>query len=64
LSEAKPINDCDPSMGFASLNPSYRCEAIAEARSSLNALCASDEERDQFEIFAVIRKGADLLPHP
>jgi hypothetical protein len=35
-------------------------EAIAEARSSLNALSESDEERDQFEILAVVRKGVDL----
>jgi hypothetical protein len=35
-------------------------EAIAEARASLNALCESEQERNQFEIFAVVRKGAEL----
>jgi hypothetical protein len=39
-------------------------EAIAEARWSLNALCESDEERDQFEILAVVRQGADLSRSP
>jgi hypothetical protein len=35
-------------------------EAIAGARSSLKALCESDEDLDQFEILAVVRQGADL----
>lgn len=34
--------------------------AIAEARYSLNALCTSEEERDQFEILAVIRQSAGI----
>lgn len=35
-------------------------EAITEARYSLNALCESEEERDQFEILAIVRVGADI----
>ena len=39
---------------FGSATPE---DAIAEARASLNALCDRDEEIDQFEIVAVVRKG-------
>ncbi|HEY4142654.1 MAG TPA: hypothetical protein VGM57_14630 [Pseudolabrys sp.] len=35
-------------------------EAIAEARTSLNAYCKSDDEKDQFEIVAVIRADAKI----
>ncbi|MDO8875567.1 MAG: hypothetical protein Q8M24_02790 [Pseudolabrys sp.] len=35
-------------------------EAIAEARYSLNANCESDEEKDWFEILAVVRRGVDV----
>jgi hypothetical protein len=42
---------------FGSATPE---EAIAEARYSLNALCESEEEEDQFEILAVVRLGTDI----
>jgi len=35
-------------------------EAIAEARYSLNVSCESEEEKDQFEILAVVRIGAGI----
>lgn len=35
-------------------------EAIAEARSALNAYAKSDDEKDQFEIVAVIRSDAEI----
>jgi hypothetical protein len=37
---------------FGSLTPE---EAIAEARASLNMFCKTEEEKDQFEILAVVR---------
>lgn len=42
---------------FGSATPE---EAIAEARASLNALCETKEEEDQFEILAVVRQGVDI----
>ena len=35
-------------------------EAAAEARTSLNAYCKSDDEKDQFEIVAVVRSDAEI----
>jgi hypothetical protein len=35
-------------------------EAAAEARASLNAYCKSDDEKDQFEIVAVVRSDAEI----
>jgi hypothetical protein len=35
-------------------------EAVAEARVSLNSFCETEEEKDQFEILAVVRQGADI----
>jgi hypothetical protein len=35
-------------------------EAIAQARDALNAYCKSDDEKDQFEIVAVIRSDAEI----
>jgi hypothetical protein len=35
-------------------------EAIAEACTQLNAYCKSDDEKDQFEIVAVIRSDAEI----
>lgn len=35
-------------------------EAIAEARTSLNAYAKSDDEKDQFEIVAVVRSDAEI----
>lgn len=35
-------------------------EAIAAARASLNAYCKSDDEKDQFEIVAVVRSDAEI----
>lgn len=35
-------------------------EAIAQAREALNAYAKSDDEKDQFEIVAVIRADAKL----
>ena len=35
-------------------------EAIAEARAALNAYAKSDDEKDQFEIVAVIRSDAEI----
>jgi hypothetical protein len=35
-------------------------EAIAEARYSLNVSAETEEEKDQFEILAVVRVGADI----
>jgi hypothetical protein len=35
-------------------------EAIAEARTSLNSYCKSNDEKDQFEIVAVIRTDAEI----
>jgi hypothetical protein len=35
-------------------------EAIAEARTSLNAYAKSDDEKDQFEIVAVVRSDAKI----
>ena len=35
-------------------------EAIAEARSSLNVSCETEEEKNWFEILAVIRQGVDI----
>jgi hypothetical protein len=34
--------------------------AITEARTSLNAYCKSDDEKDQFEIVAVVRADAEI----
>ena len=48
---------CDCMSVFGCATPE---EAIAEARYSLNALCKNEEERDQFEILAVIRVGAGV----
>lgn len=42
---------------FGSATPE---DAIAEARYSLNALCESEAEKDQFEILAVVRQGAGI----
>jgi hypothetical protein len=42
---------------FGRLTPE---DAIAEARFSLNALCETEEEKDQFEILAVVRQGVDI----
>jgi len=42
---------------FGSATPE---EAIAEARFSLNAFCDTEEEKDQFEILAVVRQAADI----
>lgn len=35
-------------------------EAIAQAREALNAFAKSDDEKDQFEIVAVIRSDAAI----
>jgi len=35
-------------------------EAIAKARDALNAYCKSDDEKDQFEIVAVVRSDAAI----
>jgi len=35
-------------------------EAIAEARAALNAYAKSDDEKDQFEIVAIIRSDAEI----
>jgi hypothetical protein len=35
-------------------------EAILEARTSLDAYCKSDDEKDQFEIVAVVRTDAKI----
>jgi hypothetical protein len=35
-------------------------EAIAQARDALNAYCKSDDEKDQFEIVAVVRSDAEI----
>lgn len=35
-------------------------EAIAEARSQLNVYCKNDDEKDQFEIVAVVRGDAKI----
>jgi len=35
-------------------------EAIAEARAALNAYAKSDDDKDQFEIVAVIRSDAEI----
>jgi hypothetical protein len=35
-------------------------EAAAEARTQLNAYCKSDDEKDQFEIVAVVRTDAEI----
>ena len=35
-------------------------EAIAKARDALNAFCKSDDEKDQFEIVAVVRSDAAI----
>jgi hypothetical protein len=35
-------------------------EAAAEARTQLNAYCKSDDEKDQFEIVAVVRADAEI----
>jgi hypothetical protein len=35
-------------------------EAIAQARAALNAYCKSDDEKDQFEIVAVVRSDAEI----
>ena len=35
-------------------------DAIAEARASLNAFCEREEEKDQFEIVAVVRQGVEI----
>ncbi|MBI3704739.1 MAG: hypothetical protein HY244_13055 [Rhizobiales bacterium] len=42
---------------FGCLTPE---EAIEEARYSLNVSAETEEEKDQFEILAVVRLGADL----
>ena len=35
-------------------------EAAAEARTQLNAYCKTDDEKDQFEIVAVVRSDAKI----
>lgn len=35
-------------------------EAIAKARDALNAYCKSDDDKDQFEIVAVVRSDAAI----
>ena len=35
-------------------------EAIAEARYSLTVSCETEEEKDWFEILAVVRQGVDI----
>jgi hypothetical protein len=35
-------------------------EAIAKARDELNAFAKSDNEKDQFEIMAVVRSDAEI----
>ena len=35
-------------------------EAAAEARTPLNAYCKTDDEKDQFEIVAVVRSDAKI----
>jgi hypothetical protein len=45
--DSMPVEDCWPPE-----------EAIAKAREALNAYAKSDDERDQFEIVAVIRADA------
>ena len=35
-------------------------EAIVQARDALNAYCKSDDEKDQFEIVAVVRSDAEI----
>ncbi len=42
---------------FGSLTPE---EAIAEARDSLTVSCETEEEKDWFEILAVVRQGVDI----
>lgn len=38
-------------------------EAIAEARWSLTATCETEEERDWFEILALVRQAAGIEVH-
>ena len=42
---------------FGSVTPE---EAIAEARDSLTVSCETEEEKDWFEILAVVRQGVDI----
>ena len=35
-------------------------EAIAKAREALNAYAKSDDEKDQFEVMAVVRSDAEI----
>lgn len=35
-------------------------EAIAKARDALNAYCKNDDDKDQFEIVAVVRSDAAI----
>jgi hypothetical protein len=35
-------------------------EAIAEARWSLTSTCETEEEKDWFEILALVRQGTDI----
>ncbi|HEX3442879.1 MAG TPA: hypothetical protein VHT93_21285 [Pseudolabrys sp.] len=49
------IRDCMSVFGSATPE-----EAIAEARFSLNAFCDTEEEKDQFEILAVVRQGVGI----
>jgi hypothetical protein len=35
-------------------------EAIAKARDELNAYAKSDDEKDQFEVMAVVRSDAEI----
>ena len=35
-------------------------EAIAKARDALNAYAKSDDEKDQFEVVAVVRSDAEI----
>lgn len=35
-------------------------EAIAQVRDALNAYCKSDDDKDQFEIVAVVRSDAEI----
>jgi hypothetical protein len=35
-------------------------DAAVEARTQLNAYCKSDDEKDQFEIVAVVRADAEI----
>jgi hypothetical protein len=47
----------DDSMQVVAWTPE---EAIVQARDTLNAYCKSDDEKDQFEIVAVVRSDAEI----